>query len=154
MAFVETLLEEVLPVGPAGAAAFGLAVAAGGMIAPRRFELRPLLKSAAKLLVEAEFEADGAIIESLADAVIDGLLDAAAHRDPAETQRRIEHRVHRYARLARARATRMGRDEADRQARYRRHIRTLDDRLAFKRNRKAGRQREALDQAAALLSDL
>lgn len=155
MALMESIFEGVLPVEPAGAVAFGLLALAAPMLMPgRRLELRPLLKSAAKLFVEAEFEADGAIIASLADAAVDALLEAATDRDPAETKRRIEHKVQRYTRRAQGRAARMGRDEADRQVRYRRHLRTLRDRLAFERNRRAGRKREAINHAMALLPDV
>ncbi len=154
MAVVETLLEEVLPVGPAGVVAFGVvALAAPALIPGLRPELRPLLKSAAKLFVEAEFDADGGVIASLADATIDDLIDAVTKCPPDQRERRIEHSVRRFARRAKARSTRMGRDDRDRQTRYGRHVGIMRDRLARERKRRTGHAREALDRAAALLRE-
>ncbi len=148
-------LEDIVKAEPGAAIAVGLLVLAAPVLVPSlRPELRPILKSAAKLFVEAEFGADGAIIEQLADAAIDDILDAGARGSEPERNSRIEARVQRFTRRARHRAQRMGRDEADRQARYRRHVHILQRRLSLGRARKTGTRREALDHAATLIEQL
>jgi hypothetical protein len=144
------MLEDLVKTEPAVGITVGLVALAAPLFIPAlRPELRPMLKSAAKLLVEAEFGADGEIITQLADAAIDDLLGEGRKADQPERNRRIEARVERFARKAHQRAARMGHDEADRRARYRRHMRTLGTRLAARRERMGGRDRELLDHAQA-----
>ncbi len=85
--------------------------------------LRSALKAGATLFLEAEFEAEGGLIDKLVSETIDALLGAAADAGtPEERRRAARHAARRFERRARARAEHWGADDHDQARRYRRHV--------------------------------
>src|SRR5437763_210681 len=110
--------EDALKGDPVAAVALGLLALAVPMLVPEmRPALWPMLKSAAGLFVEAEFGAEGSIMEQLADTAIDEVLGAARTKgSDAEKKDRVRKGIDRFSRRARNRASRKAGDESDRQA--------------------------------------
>jgi hypothetical protein len=113
--------------------------------------LRPqfafLVKSGAKLFLEAELGAEGALADRLVDAAIDGLMGASSHSSDEHRKEWTEHEIDRFVSAACAAAQRRGWDEQDAERRYRRHVAKLDSALSQARRRAHPSQRAALDHA-------
>lgn len=87
------------------------------------------LKAVIKLFLEAEAGAEADLIDQFAEAAVGELVDALSHRDPEVRHEAAHAAIRRYTKRARRRAARRGRDEADRQRRYGRHIAALAKRI-------------------------
>src|SRR5262249_43411878 len=111
--------------------------------------LRPqfafLVKSGAKLFLEAELGAEGALADRLVDAAVDALVGASSHGSDEHRKVRTEHEIDRFVSAACAAAQRRGRDEQDAERRYRRHFAKFDSALSQARGRAHPSQRAALD---------
>lgn len=99
--------------------------------------VRSTVKSGLSLFMEAESEAEGDIIDRLAESalknVLQGLSGAGSESDRhAAAQTAVEHFKH----TARRRAARYAHSESDRSARYRRHVAVL--RHALRQERASG----------------
>src|SRR5947207_15621169 len=88
--------------------------------------LRPqfafLVKSGAKLFLEAEIGAEGALADRIVDAAVDALLGASSHGADEHCKERTERESDRFVSAARSAAQRRGRDTHDGEARYRRRV--------------------------------
>ncbi|HJS85956.1 MAG TPA: hypothetical protein VJ779_10895 [Acetobacteraceae bacterium] len=112
-----------------GKVAAVVAVSAAALALPRLFPrlappVRAAIKNGAALFLEAEFEAEGGLIDKLVSETLQALLDEASKaRTPEERKRSAQRAIHGFERRARARAQHWGGDdEADRSRRYRRHV--------------------------------
>ena len=119
------LLEDTL----SGKVTAAVAVSAAALALTRLFPqlappLRSALKTGASLFLEAEFEAEGGLIDTLVSQTLEALLENAAKaRTPEERKRSARRVMHRFERRARARAQHWGGDDnAARSRRYRRHV--------------------------------
>jgi hypothetical protein len=142
------LLEDTI----SGKVLVSVAVSAVALAIPRLFpRLAPPLRSAIKtgtsLLLEAEFEAEGGLIDKLVSETLEGLLgDAAKARTPEERQRSARRAMRRFERRARARAQHWGGDdEMARSRRYRRHVAHLRRAVAELAPNRPPAERELLD---------
>lgn len=121
--------------------------------------LRKVVTRGVSLFLESESEAEGGIIDRLADAalknVLEGLSDPGSPEDgqKAAQTAAVQRAVEDFKRTARIRARRYGRDEADRLARYRRHLAALRRALNQERSRRTGGNAAALKDLSASLSD-
>jgi len=123
-----------------------------GLALPLLFPaLRPqfasFVKSGAKLFLEAELGAEGALADRLVDAAVDALAGASSHGSDDHRKERTEHEIDRFVSAACAAAQRRGWDEEDAERRYRRHVAKLDSALSQARYRAHPSQRAALDHA-------
>ena len=123
-----------------------------GLALPLLFPaLRPqfasFVKSGAKLFLEAELGAEGALADRLVDAAVDALAGASSHGSDEHRKERTEHEIDRFVSAACAAAQRRGWDEEDAERRYRRHVAKLDSALSQARYRAHPSQRAALDHA-------
>jgi hypothetical protein len=149
------LVEDVLK----GNLVVALAIGATALVLPRILpDLSPQLRSAVKaglsLFLESESEAEGGLINRLADTALKDVLGSLSGPGPdADSQERARHAVERFKRTARTRARRYARNENDRSARYHRHIAALDKRLAHARTRHAGATATALRDRAEMLAE-
>lgn len=128
MALVEDMLTgNVAKVVAIGAVAAVLPRAIPVLPAP----LRTVLKSGLKLFVESEADAEGGIIDKLADtAMKDVLASLSGPGTDEERHQAARAAVQRFQDTARHRAGRYGRDEADTWTRYHRHMTGLKRALA------------------------
>ena len=125
----------------------GLALGALALaLPPLRGPLIELVAAGAALFVEAEFEVEGAAIETLVEETIKRLLAPAA--GPAAQRQQADAALHRFHHKARARSHRWGRDEPGRQARYRRHVGALKRALAQPTAHRSTAHAERLGQLA------
>ena len=117
------------------------AVGATALLLPRVLPtlsppLRSAVKSGISLFLESESEAEGGIIERLADTALKNVLNNLSGAGSAEErEKRAQAAVEDFKRRAHARAQRYGRDEGDRSARYGRHIAALRRALDRERSR-------------------
>ncbi len=142
------LLEDTL----SGKVVAAVAVSAAALALPRLFpQLAPPLRSAirtgASLFLEAEFEAEGGLIDKLVSETLEALLDDAAKARTPEERKQSAHRaVRRFERRARARAQHWGGDNhVERSRRYRRHVAHLRRAVAEAENR-SREERELLGE--------
>jgi hypothetical protein len=144
--------EDVLKAAPGPALATGLAILTISMLFPM---LRPrwgaALKVGAKLFLEAEAGAEGVIIDGLAESAIADLADAVANFPPEARDRSTAAIVRAYKSRAGERARRLGWNERDREARYRRHVDRLQRAAVHRSGRSSGATRQAWDRVGALL---
>jgi hypothetical protein len=70
-----------------------------------------------------------------------------------DRKRAAEAEVHAFKAVARARAHKNGWDEADRRARYRRHVSKLRHKVSHLRSRESGANRAVLDHVADHLTE-
>lgn len=141
------LLEDTL----SGKVMAAVAVSAAALALPRLFPrlappLRSAIRTGASLFLEAEFEAEGGLIDKLVSETLEALFDDAAKaQSPEERKRFAQHAVRRFERRARARAQHWGGDnKAERSRRYRRHVAHLRRAVAEAENR-SREERELLD---------
>jgi len=108
--------------------------------------LRPawagMIKTGAKLYLEAEGDVDDAIMDRLAQNAVDLISDAIAGHPSEERSKAVAGIVDNYRKKARARADRHGRDEHGRKARYHRHLSRLR-RKVLDRRAAAGLEHQA-----------
>jgi Sec-independent protein translocase protein TatA len=98
------------------------------------------------LLTESEAEATEELVEALVSGTIAEINRHIARADDSEEGRRLaEHRVAQFKHKARQRAHRWGRDDKDRQRRYRRHLTRLREEMERARSGHEGWQRNIFD---------
>ena len=143
------LLEDTL----SGKVVAAVAVSAAAFALPRLFPqlappLRSAIKTGASLFLEAEFEAEGGLIDRLVSETLKALLDEAAKaRTPEERRRSTQRAVRRFERRARARAQHWGGDsEAERSRRYRRHVAHLRRAVAEAAPKRSPEERALLNE--------
>ena len=147
------LVEDMLKGNLLTAAAIG----ATALVLPKVLPVLPppfrsLVKSGLSLFVDAESEAEGGIIDRLADRALANVLKSLSDPGSTEDQRKAARAaVEEFRHTARSRARRYGRDEKDRSARYARHTAALRRRLAQARSRHTGPKAEALKDLSEAL---
>jgi len=111
--------------------------------------MRSIAKTGLTLFLESETELDGELIESLVDTTMKELGSVLSSRGTeAEKQHAAHAAIRRFKHKARSRAHRWGWDEADRSARYDRHMRKLHRAIAHKRDQSSGQAAQTLDKVA------
>ncbi len=139
MSLVERALKNPGPV-----VGVGLLVLAFPTLFP---SLRPqwafAVKAGAKLFFEAEADAEGDLIDHLAERAIDELADAIARSKPEERDSEVAGVLSRYEDKARRRSQRLGWSEKDRAARFDRHMSVLRRGIARRGARHTGADGEA-----------
>jgi len=146
-------LNDLLKVDSLPLAGLGLlAVAAPFLFPALRPQLATILKSGIKLFLEAELGAEAALTDRLVDASVDALLATTSHGTEDDRRQKAEREVNRFVSAASASAHRRGWDEADRHARYRRHLAKLDHALSRARQQAKPSQRAALAHASDVLT--
>ena len=117
--------------------------------------LRPqfaaLLKAGAKLALEAEFDADDALADRLADTAVNALLRATSQDSEKDLCDRSEATVNRFLAAASASAARRGWDQQDVAHRYHKRLVKLDHAISRTHPRARVPQRRALEHASKLL---
>jgi hypothetical protein len=117
--------------------------------------LRPqfaaLLKAGAKLALEAEFDADDALADSLVNTAVNALLRVSPADSDKDLYDRSEAAVNRFITAASASAARRGWDQQDVANRYRKRLVKFDHAISRAHPRARPRQRTALDHASKLL---
>ena len=136
------------------------AVGAVALVLPKLLpNLPPGLRSAVKggisLFLESESEAEGGIINRLANNALKNALDAlSAPGAPEDRKRAARAVVENFKRAAHARAGRYGRNRGDRSARYGRHIAALRHAIKKKQSRSKGPHDPALSEIASELDQV
>lgn len=116
--------------------------------------VRSVVKMGFSLFLESESEAEGGIVNRLADNALKDVLDSLS--GPGSAQDRNEaakNVVESFKRTARTRALRYARSDADRSARYGRHIAALQRRLDRERSRQSGVRAEAVEALQSVLGE-
>jgi hypothetical protein len=127
-------LDDVLKVGPV--VGMGLVALALPFFVPAlRTQFAAVLKSGAKLFLEAELGADDVLTDRLVDAAVDALVQIPAHGTEEQRKENAESEVNRFVSAARAAAQRRGWDERDVERRYHRHLAKLEHTLSRARHR-------------------
>jgi hypothetical protein len=151
MAFIEDILK--------GNLAMVAALGATAVVLPKIFPalsppLRSAVKSGLSLFVESEAEAEGGIVNRLADNALKTVLKQLSGPGTAdERQASAEGAMDEFRKTAHARTRRYGRDDADRSARYRRHVKALRRAIERERSRHSGAKAEALSDLSARLTE-
>jgi hypothetical protein len=147
------IIEDALKSSPVQAVGLGLLAFALPFFVPAiRPQFAAILKIGAKLFLEAEFEADGAIIDELVDATLDSLLNATSQGSEEERKRAAEHQLGQFLSAARAGARRRGWHEEDAKARYHRHLAKLEHGIRRVHHRAHHSQHAALAHASQRLA--
>ncbi|MFL5253165.1 MAG: hypothetical protein ACJ8AI_09785 [Rhodopila sp.] len=116
--------------------------------------LRAAIKGGLSLLLESESEAEGGIIERLADTALKNVLaHLSGPGSPTERRDAARTAIADYKRTARVRARRYARDDEDRSARRNRHIDALRHKLHRARTRATGTQAQDLESLVGALDD-
>lgn len=150
MALVEDMLKGNLVVA--------LAVGGTALVLPKVLPhlsppVRSLVKNGLSLFLECESEAEGGIIDKLADHALKGVLASLSSPDPPQDrQGAARAAVERFKHVAHTRARRYGRNQHDRSARYDRHITALRHALHRERSRHTGAKAAVLDELSATLA--
>lgn len=144
------IIEDVLKSNPLAAAGIALAALAAPAFVPSlRPQLAALAKSCTKLFLEAEFGAEGEIIDHMADKAVDDMTEALAKSDPDKRRRAVHSITDKFKASAHARSQRKGWDDNDRKARYRRHISKLHDAVVALRTKQTGFNQQLLSDLLA-----
>ena len=138
-----------------------LLVAAGAamLVLPKVFPelpepVRATIKGGLSLFLEAESEVDGGIADKLVGATMRQLLQSLSGPGTTQEKRSAAQRtIKRFEETARGRSRRHGWNEADRAARYRRHIAKLKRAIAEVKRQHPRSQTELLDDAARSMSE-
>lgn len=151
MALIEDMLKGNLVV----AAAMGATALVLPKVLPRLSpQLREAVKGGVSLFLESESEAEGGIIDRLANDALSNVLKSLSGPGSAdERQQAAQAAVEGFKRTAHARARRYGRDANDRSARYGRHVATLRHALTREQRRHAGAKAAALHDLSASLAE-
>jgi hypothetical protein len=145
-------LEDVLKAGPLSLVGLGIVGLALPVIVPGlRPQFAGVLKTAAKLFLEAEFEADNALMDRLVDTAVDSLLAIPAHAPEADRERKVDKVMSRFVSATRAGAHRRGWDEHDAAARYHRSLAKLDHAISRAQSRARASQHPILEHASRSL---
>jgi hypothetical protein len=133
--------------------AVGLAAIAITTLIPR--SKRPTwakgVKAAAQLCIEAEGEAEGEIVERLAEVACNDLVDALAHPAPEARHAAAHAVVRKYAKRAHRRSARFAQDESHRQRRYARHISALEEKISLRKATAPDEQKRGFELALSAL---
>ncbi|HQT77075.1 MAG: hypothetical protein B7Z80_10520 [Rhodospirillales bacterium 20-64-7] len=123
--------EDILGGNLAAAAAFGVVALVLPKVAPNLpLPVRSALTGGVNLFLEAEGEAEGGIIDRLAETVLQNVLQNLSAPAPEDERHRAARAaVEDFAHAARRRARRYARNERDRSARYSRHMAALRHKL-------------------------
>ncbi len=144
--------EEFLKADPLQLIGLGLIGLAVPIFFPAlRPPLAALLKAGAKLALEAEFDADDALADGLANTAINALLRVSPRDSEKDLYDRSEAAVNRFLAAASASAARRGWDQQDVAHRYRKRLAKLDHAISRVHPRARPRQRAALEHASKLL---
>lgn len=149
------IVEDVFSGAPGAAVAAGAAV----LVLPRIFPglgppLRSALKSGLTLYLESESEAEGGLIDKLVDGTLKGVLAALSAPGSEQDRRAVVTRAtEHFQKVARARSSRHGWNEADRAARYRRHMTKLKQAIHEAQHQRPRAEQSLLKDAAASVSE-
>jgi hypothetical protein len=149
MAFAEDILGgNLVAVAVLGATAIVLPKVLPSLPLP----VRSVIKSGVTLFLESEAEAEGGIIDSLAENALKAVLQTMSSSGPADDRRAaataaVEHFKH----TAHTRARRYGHDQHDRSARYARHVAALRRKLERAQSHRQGGDHAALSAVLAAL---
>lgn len=149
------LIEDMLKGNLAAAAVMGATALVLPKVLPNLSPpLRKAVKGGVSLFLESESEAEGGIIDRLADNALKNVLKSLSGPGPAdERQEAAQAAVEDFKRTAHARARRYGHDADDRSARYDRHIAALRRALGREQHRHAGAKAAALHDLSASLAE-
>lgn len=149
MALVEDFLKtNLFPAAAVGALALVLPKLLPNLPPP----LRSVVKGGISLFLESESEAEGGIINRLAqNALQNTLKQLSGPGSPEERKEAARNVIESYKQTARARAKRYGRNPADHSARYGRHIAALRHAINRRRSKGKGTHDRALSE---ILSEL
>jgi hypothetical protein len=147
------LVDDVLKAGPVPLIGLGIVALAIPYFFPAlRPQFAAVVRSGAKLFLEAELGADDAIADRFVDATVNALFDATAHGSDEERKQKAEHQISHFVSRAQAYTRRRGWDDQDAEQRYHRRLRKLDHALERARHRADPRQRAALAYASDSLA--
>ena len=147
------LVDDVLKAGPVPLLGLGIVALIVPYFVPAlRPQFAAVLKSGAKLFLEAELGADDAIVDRYVGAAIDALFQVTAHGTEEERKEKAEAQVDRFVSRAHAGAHRRGWDEQDVERRYRRRLAKLEHALERARHRAKPGQHAALVHASDTLT--
>lgn len=151
MASVEDILGGHLLVTVAiGATVLALTRVLPGLSPP----LRSAIKGGVSLLLEAEGEAEGGIIEQLAETALTTVMERLSGPGPANERRDAARAaIEDYKQTARTRARRYGSNPGDRSARRGRHLAALRHKLHRAKTRATGARAQDLDILMNALGD-
>ncbi len=111
--------------------------------------LRSVVRSGLSLLLEAESDAEGGIIDKLVAGLVQDLLASLPDAGSDEERQQIAAgAMHRFEETAHRRARRYGRGKGDHQARYERHMARLKHALTKAQNDRPQPDRAVLAQMA------
>ena len=144
-------LDDALKVSPVWLVGLGLVVLSF-FVPGLRPQFAAVLKSGAKLFLEAELGADEALTDRLVDAAVDNLVQAAVYGTEEQRKENAEAEVKRFVSAARAGAQRRGWDERDVERRYHQHLGKLDHALSRGHQPIHPSQRVALAHASESLA--
>lgn len=151
MALVEDMLK--------GNVVAALAVGSAALVLPKVLpDLSPrwrgIVKAGLSLFLESESDAEGGIIDRLADTALQNVLKGLSGPGSAEDrQQAAQGTVEAFKRMAQGRAQRYGRDEGDRSRRYGRHVAALRRAVDQERSRHPGGEHAAaLEKLSATLA--
>ncbi|HET9147052.1 MAG TPA: hypothetical protein VFN77_03310 [Acetobacteraceae bacterium] len=114
--------------------------------------MRSAIRSGLSLFVESESEAEGGIINRLADNALKNVLKRlSGPGNTDERQKAAGSVIENFQETARARSRRYGRDEQDRTARYDRHLAALRHAIDCERHRQTGARADALRDLSSRL---
>ncbi len=139
---------------------FAAAVGATALVLPKVLpdlspQLRSLVKGGISLFLESQSEAEGGIIQRLADNALDNVLKGLSGPGSEDDRKRAaKAAVEDFKRKAHTRSRRYGRDEEDRSARYEQHIAALRRALHRKRSQGKGAHVAALNDLSASLANV
>lgn len=115
-------------------------------------QMRSVVKGGLSLFLESESEAEGGIIDRLADNALKNVLASLSGPGSADEKREAARAaVEHYKRRSHTRARRYQRSESDRAARYDRHIAALRGGLKRARSRRTGAEAAALQDLLTTL---
>lgn len=149
MALVEDMLK--------GNVVAALAMGATALVLPKVLpDLSPrwrgIVKSGLSLFLESESDAEGGIIDRLADTALQNALKGLSGPGSAEDRQQAVHgAIEAFERKAHGRAQRYGRDEADTSRRYHRHVAALRQAVDCQRAQHPGEHAAALSALSASL---
>lgn len=113
---------------------------------------RNVIKTGVSLFAESESDAEGGIINRLADTALQNALKSLSGPGSADDQAQAaQGAVDHFKRQSHRRAHRYGRDEGDTSHRYRRHVAALRHAVDRERARHPGRHATALAKLSASL---
>ncbi|MDT7953839.1 MAG: hypothetical protein RQ966_20250 [Acetobacteraceae bacterium] len=148
------LLEDLLK----GNIVTAVAMGATALVLPKVMpDLSPPLRSAVKgivsIFLESESEAEGGIIDRLAGTALKNVLHGLSTPGSTDHQQHAAHAaVEDFKRTAHARARRYGHNDADRSARFNRHIAALRRALDREKSRRTGASAATLQHLSAGLA--